>query len=117
MKNKIYIGIITILLLSSVALAHPPDSLIMSFDSTSTVLTVRIFHTVKNTTNHLINDVAVNLNGKPMITQKFSSQLNKDEQVVIYKIIDAKANDKIAVTAKCNVMGKKTAELTYRVAR
>ena len=93
------------------ALAHPPDSLSMRLDSTG-LLTINIFHPVKDQAKHYINKVLVELNGKTIIEQSLNSQTDKNVQDIIYKIIDAKAKDKIAVTAYCNITGKKKYTLT-----
>ena len=113
MKNKIFLGLAAILFIGDVIFAHPPDSLKMSFDTTGTIMTVRAFHSVKMPNTHFILQITVDLNGKQLITQNFSSQLNKNEQVVIYKIIDAKKNDKIGINAQCNIMGKKKETFIY----
>jgi len=113
MKNKIFFGLVTILFMSSVIFAHPPDSLKVSFDTTGTIMTIRALHSVKTPNTHFILQITVDLNGKQLITQNFSSQVNKNEQVTIYKIIDAKKNDKIGITAQCNIMGKKKETFIY----
>jgi desulfoferrodoxin (superoxide reductase-like protein) len=101
--------------MGNIALAHPPDSLKMSFDSTGTVLTITTFHTVKNPSNHYINSIIVERNGKEIIKQSFLTQYSNKEQIALYKIIDVKKDDKITVTAQCNVSGRKKQTLVYQV--
>jgi len=48
-----------------------------------------------------------------MTKQSYSNQLNKNEQVAIYKIIDAKKDGEINATAQCNIAGKKKETLVY----
>jgi hypothetical protein len=107
----ILIGIL--LLLSTNAFATPPDSIKMSFDSTGTIMTARIFHNTKNLSVHYITLVTLQLNGKQIIQQTISRQFSKTEQDVVYEIIDAKKGDQIALTAQCILYGKKTEVLTY----
>jgi len=95
------------------ALAHPPDSLRLSLDSTQ-LLTIQVFHPVKNPVKHYINKVVVDLNGKTIIEQSLSSQTDNKVQELIYKIIDAKVKDKITVTANCNITGRKKDILTVK---
>ena len=97
------------------SMAHPADSLVMSIDSNG-LLSIQIYHPVKNQAKHYINKVTVELNGKEIIQQSFKSQTDKTIQDLVYKIIDAKENDKITVTTYCNITGKKKETLTVEVA-
>lgn len=115
MKHSILFIIIAIIcIFANGSLAHPPDSLKLSVDTTGTLL-VKVYHPVKDQVKHYINQVLVELNGKEIIKQTFNSQTDKTAQELIYKIIDAKANDKITVTAYCNITGKKKDTLTLTV--
>ena len=112
MKKTTLLLIIGIMLLfGNLLFATPPDSIKMSFDSTGTIMTARIFHVTKNPTLHLIAQVSVTLQGKPIIQQTIVKQFSNFEQDVIYQIVDAKKGDKISVTGQCSVMGKKTQEI------
>ena len=112
MKHSFLPIIIAMLgIFASGALANPPDSLRMNLDSTG-LLTVQVFHLVKDPAKHYITKVVVELNGKTIIQQSLSSQTDNKVQELIYKIIDAKVKDKIAVTANCNITGKKKDILT-----
>jgi predicted metallo-beta-lactamase superfamily hydrolase len=93
------------------SIAHPADSLLMNIDSNG-LLTIQIHHPVKDQAKHYINKVIVELNGKEIIQQSFKSQTDKTIQELVYKIIDAKENDKITVTTYCNITGKKKETLT-----
>ncbi len=108
----IIIAILCIFIASS--MAHPADSLVMSIDSNG-LLSIQIYHPVKDHAKHYINKVTVELNGKEIIQQSFKSQTDKTVQELIYKIIDAKENDKITLTAYCNITGKKKEMLTVTI--
>jgi len=92
--------------------AHPPKGLEMGYDFDSDILSVEIAHSVNDAAKHFINKVVVELNGKKIIEQTFRKQVDGETQQVMYKIIDAAEGDKIAVTAYCNISGKKKADLT-----
>ena len=112
MKKTTLLLIVGILLVfGDFLFATPPDSIKMSFDSTGTIMTTRIFHVTKNPTLHLIAQVSVALQGKPIIQQTIAKQFSNTEQDVVYQIVDAKKGDKISVTGQCSVMGKKTQEV------
>ncbi len=97
--------------LAGVTSAHPPSGIDLKFDVGSSLLSVRIEHQVKDMTTHFVGKAVVMLNGEEIITQKMSRQMNNVEQGLIYKIIDAKPGDEIAVSATCSISGKKKASI------
>lgn len=97
--------------------AHPADSIKMTFDSTGTILTIQVYHSVKNPNNHYISSITVDINGKEIVKQNFFRQGDSVMQVALYKIIDSKEKDKINVSTQCNIVGKKKATLIYTVNR
>jgi len=110
-KTALIVLVGILLLLGDSVLATPPDSIKVSFDTTGIgLMTVQIFHQVKNPATHFIYQVAVTLNGKLIIQQTIGKQFSNSEQVLVYELIDAKKGDKIDVTGTCNIMGKKTQE-------
>ncbi|MEO0093768.1 MAG: hypothetical protein ABIK67_05895 [candidate division WOR-3 bacterium] len=109
MKRLSLVYLLFLILLSlPQAIAHPADAVEINFDSTYT-LTINIHHPVKKfPSDHYINQVTVKLNDKEIIKQVFKSQTDKDWQNIFYKVIDAKPNDKITLTAFCSLFGKTT---------
>ena len=95
--------------------AHPPKGLEVAYDYDSNILNVDIVHAVNDAGKHFINKVVVELNGKKIIEQTFRKQEDGEMQHAMYKIIDAAGGDKIAVTAYCNISGKKKADLIITV--
>lgn len=100
------------LALSTVAAASPPSEIKLTYDLKEHILKATIVHDTKNVIKHHIGKVTVNVNGSQIILQQFSSQLNNDEQPVVYFIIDAKKGDEIALAGVCNIYGQMTARLT-----
>jgi desulfoferrodoxin (superoxide reductase-like protein) len=92
-------------------LASPPDSIRLSFDTTSHTLSVAVFHTSRNISAHHINKITVALDDKLVITQEFASQTSNTEQDASYTIIDAGPNTKLTVDAFCNIYGQGTETL------
>jgi desulfoferrodoxin (superoxide reductase-like protein) len=103
--------IVLALMIAVPLFAHPPKTVDLEYDPDSSVLTVNITHNVKDATKHFIYKVVVELNGDKIIEQTFKRQVDNDMQKAIYEIIDASQGDKIAVTAYCNISGKKMVEL------
>lgn len=110
---KIIISGVIFFIFAGMCFAHPAESVKMSFDSTGTILTVIVTHPVKNAGNHYIMSIIVDVNGKEQVKQTYASQLDKTEQVAVYKIFEVKKNDKINVTTQCNITGKKKETLVY----
>lgn len=101
-------GLLALLVFSTPALAHPPDSIAVSIDSTQ-FLSVEVHHPVKQwPSDHFVKQVTVTLNSAPIITQDFKSQSSQEWQYVYYRVIDAKPGDRISVSAECSLFGKLT---------
>jgi len=111
MRSLLSIIIFTVCI-TSVAFAHGPSDILLTFDHDTSRLTVKVEHNVSKVNNHYIENVQVKLNGDEIITQQFGSQSSSESQDVQYTIIDARDGDKISVTADCNIIGKKTVEIT-----
>ena len=111
MKRLSLLAVSAVLLaLSGTASAHPPDSIAVSVDSTH-FLMVEVHHPVKTWPGeHYVAKVTVNLNGKPVVTQNFSSQSSQDWQYCYYLVNDAQPGDKVSVTAACSMFGKLTVD-------
>ena len=102
------------LAVSATAYAHPPQDIIIRFDSQTKVLQAIIVHNVSDPENHYIKKVDVGLNGQQIIEHKISRQDNNETQIVTYLVPDAKVGDKISVEAYCSIEGslKKEVEIT-----
>lgn len=95
-------------------MAHPASSINLSFDKTNATLKVDFQHKVSDEGSHFIYDVEVKLNGKKIAAQSMFKQDNKEGGYVIYRIVDAKAGDKISVMVDCNKGGKKTETIVIK---
>lgn len=104
--------VIVMLTLSAViqsgsAWGHPPGEIELEFDLDQGRLEIAAFHTVRDSSEHFIDRIVVQLNGEEIVEQKFRSQTDSKVQIVEYRIIDAKPGDQIEVTARCNISGRK----------
>ncbi len=89
----------------SLAYAHPPSDIIITFYPGSKILKAVIMHNVSDPEKHFIKKVDVMLNGKQIIEQEISRQDNNSNQTVNYLIPDAKLGDTISVKAYCSISG------------
>jgi len=110
--KQIFFGFIALAGFAAAAFAHPPSDIKVSYDLKDHILRASIIHDVRNPAKHFIAKVTVAVNGTQMVLQQFSSQLDNNEQQVLYFIIDAKKGDEIAVTGFCVIFGQKTVKLT-----
>ncbi len=95
----------------SVAYAHPPSDIIITFNPKTKILNAVIMHNVSNPESHFIKKVDIALNGQEMIEQKISRQDNNVSQTVSYLIPDAKTGNILSVEAYCSISGKLKKEI------
>ncbi|MDD4980194.1 MAG: hypothetical protein PHC54_02825 [Candidatus Omnitrophica bacterium] len=89
----------------SIAYAHPPSDIIITFYPASKILKVVIMHNVSDPESHFIMKVDIALNGKQIIEQEISRQDTNSSQTLSYLIPDAKLGDTISVEAYCSISG------------
>ncbi len=106
MKTSLLICALLFIISTNLSWAHPPDNIEIELDSTGTILTINVSHFVNYPDKHYIASIIVKLNSIEMIKQIFKSQSGKEGTEVYYKLFDAKPDDKIEVTAQCNISGK-----------
>jgi hypothetical protein len=98
----------------SMAYAHPPSDIRITFDSKTKMLEAVIVHNTSNPVNHYIKKVDIGLNGKEIIEHMISREDNNQAQEVRYLIPDAKGGDVISVEGYCSISGKLKKEITVR---
>ena len=101
----------------SVACAHPPSDISITFDRNTKMVHAVIIHNTSNPTNHYIKKVDVSLNGKEIIEQQISRQDNNENQTVSYLIPDVKDGDVLSVEGYCSISGKLKKEITVKLGR
>jgi len=102
---KITVFFILCFFICSIAYAHPPSDIKITYDSRTKILKAVIMHNVSDVKKHFINKVDVGLNGKEIIEQSISQQDNNTIQTVSYLIPDAKPGDTLSVEGHCNISG------------
>jgi len=95
----------------SIAYAHPPSDIIITFDKNTKVVSAVIKHAVSNPVNHFVKKVDISLNGKEIIEHNINRQENNQTEGVSYRIPDAKEGDIIGVEAYCSISGKLKKEI------
>lgn len=114
MKRTIVSFLVFLLLSFSLAFAHPPSDINISYDLVTKTLKAVITHNVSNPQKHFISKVEVGLNGKDIIVHQLSRQDNNNTQTVSYLIPDVKAGDKLSLEAHCSISGELKKQVTVR---
>jgi desulfoferrodoxin (superoxide reductase-like protein) len=90
--------------------ATPPTDIIITFDTAKSIVKADIEHPTENPKQHFIYNIEVSVNGKKLIKQEATEQLNTDIQKVMYLIPGLKPGDKVSIYAECNQYGDLTKE-------
>lgn len=112
MRKAFLWATLIILLPCASAMAHPPSSIDIAFDPDTQAVNVTVNHDVKDTKTHYIKEIDVSVNGKPLLTDKYTFQDNNKTQPAVYELPDLAPGDKVSVKASCSISGMNTAELT-----
>jgi hypothetical protein len=116
MKKVVLLPVLfTFFIFSSIAYAHPPYDIKITFDPETKILHAVIMHDVSNPLNHYIKKVDVGLNGKEIIEHNISRQDNNDSQTLSYLIPDVKDGDVLSVEGQCSISGKLKKEITVKI--
>lgn len=110
MKKIIILSILCVFI-CSLAYAHPPSDIKLTYTPKTKMLTAIIMHNVSDVKRHFIYKVDTGLNGKEIISQNISKQYNNTNQTVSYLIPDAMPGDVLSIEAYCNISGKLAKEI------
>jgi desulfoferrodoxin (superoxide reductase-like protein) len=103
--------VISFVLCSIPAIAHPPAEVVLSYDLESQILTVSVTHTSKSPGEHYVKKVEIKKNGKSVGVYEYNDQPNTATFVYTYKI-SAQRGDVLEAVVSCNKYGSKTGKLT-----
>jgi desulfoferrodoxin (superoxide reductase-like protein) len=109
--RKISLAVLFLLLIGSVAMAHPPSEVTAEFNLESNILSVEVVHSVGGDPVHFIESLTLSHNSKEIIVQQISKQLG-DSQTFLYFIPEAEEGDEIEIVAVCNIFGDKRYKFT-----
>ena len=98
---------LSLILVSSSGLAHPPSNMELEYMGGEGLLTVKITHRVGNPSSHYVEEVSVFKNGNLEIEEDYSEQDASNGGTYEYQL-DAKNGDSIRVKAVCNRFGNLT---------
>ena len=116
LRNILLGSFVLLIAFSFIAFAHPPKSLDVNLDLSDKMLYVMAMHDVQDPTEHFIQKISIELNGKKIIEQTCSAQTDKEKQDLMFTIPEAKAGDKISAKVECIRGGTKTTETVVKSA-
>ena len=98
--------------------AHPPSDVTVNYDQTSMLLTINVKHAIKESKNtdpmkHFVKEIAVTVNGSPVITEAISFQQSDDHEISSY-LLNVKSGDKVSVKASCSLAGSKVTDIVIK---
>ena len=105
-KVAAYLVFLAVFMIASIAYAHPPSDIKITFDPKTKMLQAVIMHNTNNPISHYIKKVDVGLNGKEIIGHNIPREDNNETQTVSYLIPDIKDGDILSVEAYCSISGK-----------
>jgi len=113
MGKKIFLAVFFCALLLQ---AHPPKSIELSYDADSAALSVKVLHRVGNPEKHYIKTISV-YSGKELLAEKtYERQMTAEAQEEVFLFVEKPLarGTAVKVTARCNIAGKKSADLEWR---
>ena len=117
MKKSIWLILFAVFIFSSMAYAHPPRDIVITYNPDTKILRAVIMHDVANPLNHYVKKVVVGLNGKDIIEHTLSRQDHVDSQTVDYLISDVKNGDVLSVEGYCSITGQLKEEITVQMVK
>lgn len=108
-----FIAITVIFVSTSVALAHPPKNIIISWDKVQETLLVSAEHIVNDASKHYVLSMTILDGNNQLLIKQYTKQdsLNKFSDSVVLK--GMKPGTKLRVQLVCNIMG--SAEKSYLI--
>jgi hypothetical protein len=113
---KKLITIIVLLGVATLALAHPPKEVALSWDPATKIMTIKVTHLINESkvtdpTRHYVKELGLTINGKVVAITNYKYQQFPDGETIAFEL-DLKSGDKVTATAKCSLAGQNTGEYT-----
>lgn len=105
MSIKMLLIITLLLAVFSNIMAHPPSSMLYSYNAERNMLTLTIRHSVRNPENHYVEKVTVTKDDEEIIVHRFERQENSREMMLVYRLPGFEEGTSLTVTAFCSRVG------------
>jgi hypothetical protein len=109
------LALVSLVLLSGGALAHPPAEAVVTYDDATGDLVVAITHQVDDPTTHYVKQVTVKQGDAVLIDKSYTSQPDWSSFTYRYNLPQLKGSSgDIRVDAQCSQFGSRSGTLTLR---
>jgi hypothetical protein len=109
------LALISLVVLSGGALAHPPAEAVVIYDDTTGYLVVAITHQVDDPTMHYVKQVTVKQGDTVLIDKSYTSQPDRSSFTYRYNLPQLKGSSgDIRMDAQCSQSGSRSGTLTLR---
>ncbi len=98
--------LLSIFLITSLAYAHPPQDIEVSYNKGDDILKVVVSHHVSNPQKHFIENIKITRDENIILDKDFAYQTDNNTQSIDIKPLGLKAGDKITIEAECIIYGK-----------
>jgi len=105
--------IITLIIISNYATAHPASNVDLKYDFDNQKLNITIFHNNDNVDTHYIKKVEVYKNGITIIEEDYTSQPSSNTFTLSFDV-SADEGDVLKVQTECSISGKTEDSLTVK---
>ena len=107
------IALLSLVVLSGGALAHPPADAVMSYDRNSGDLIVTISHPVDDPATHYVKQVTVTQGDTVLVDTSYTSQPDRSSVTYRYNLPQLKGTGGVInVDAQCSLFGSRSGTLT-----
>ncbi len=110
-QRGIFLAVAVLLFLAVPVSAHPPSEMQLTYDQAAGELVVTISHGVADPAAHYVREVEVRNNGDVVLNESYTSQPAADTFTYRYGLPPV-PGDEIEVTARCNIGGSISRQVT-----
>lgn len=113
--RTLVLALVSVVVLSGFALAHPPSDAAMTYDQGTGDLIITISHQVDDPTTHYVKQVIVKQGDTVLIDKTYTSQPDRLSFTYRYNLPQLKGSSgDILVETKCSQFGSRAGTLTLR---
>jgi hypothetical protein len=110
-RRDVFLALVILVFLAGPVSAHSPAAMQLTYDQAAGELVVTISHDVADPATHYVRDVEILNGGGVILNESYSSQPAADTFTYRYDL-SAAPGDEISVTARCNIGGLISRQVT-----
>ena len=111
MKKKSLLILLAFIALPFLSIAHAPKKMDAAYNSDTGILKITVPHKVKNVKTHYIDAITLTIDENEIV-KTYAEQSSKESHVVEIQLDKYAAGTIIDISASCNKLGSKKAQVT-----